>query len=64
LQIIDVNGDYFELRGVGYPDAEVAVLLRAINAAFDPETINQPVPGEYREVLTGKCHPWAHDRVM
>jgi hypothetical protein len=64
LQVIDVNGDYFELRGVGYPDADVAALLRAVNAAFDPETIHQPPPGDYREVATGRRHAWAEDRVM
>ena len=36
LQIIDVNGDAFEVRGVGYPDADVVPLLRAVNAAYDP----------------------------
>ena len=42
LQVIDVNGDCFEVRGVGYPDADVVPLLRAVNAAFDPETIHDP----------------------
>jgi hypothetical protein len=65
LQVFDVNGDFFELRGVGYPNAEIASLLRAINAAFDPETIQQPPPsGEYRELGTGRRHTWAEDRVM
>lgn len=65
LQVFDVNGDYFELRGVGYPDAEIVPLLRAINAAFDPSTIRQPPPsGEYRELGTGRRHAWAEDRVM
>lgn len=64
LQVFDVNGDYFELRGVGYPHPEIATLLRAINAAFDPETIGQPPPGEYREFGTGRRHAWAEDRVM
>lgn len=64
LQVFDVNGDYLELCGVGYPDAEIVSLLRAINAAFDPETIRQPPPGEYRELGTGRRHTWAEDRVM
>lgn len=64
VQVIDVNGDYFELRGVGYPDADVVPLLRAVNAAFDPDTIHQPPPGEHREVATGRRHAWAEDRVM
>jgi hypothetical protein len=65
LQVIDINGDFFEVRGVGYPDADVAALLRAVNAAFDPETIHQAPPvGDYREVATGRRHAWAEDRVM
>lgn len=64
VQVIDVNGDYFELRGVGYADADIAPLLRAVNAAFDPDTIHNPPPGEYREVATGRRHTWAEDRVM
>lgn len=64
LQVIDVNGDYFELRGVGYPDADVVPLLRAVNAAFNPETIHVAPPGEFREVATGRRHRWAEDRVM
>jgi hypothetical protein len=64
VQVIDVNGDSFEVRGVGYPDADVVALLRAVNAAFDPETIHQPPPGEYRELATGRRHAWAEDRVM
>jgi hypothetical protein len=64
FQVFDVNGDYFEVRGVGYPDADIEMLLRAVNAAFDPETIHQAPPGEYREVGTGRRHTWAEDRVM
>jgi hypothetical protein len=64
LQVFDVNGDYFELRGVGYTDADVVPLLRAVNAAFNPETIHHAPPGEYREVDTGRRHAWAEDRVM
>ncbi len=64
LQVFDVNGDFFEITGVGYPDADLMPLLRAVNAAFNPETVNQPPPGEYREVDTGRRHCWAEDRVM
>lgn len=64
LQVFDVNGDYFELRGVGYSDSDIVPLLRAINAAFDPATIGQPPAGEYRELGTGRRHTWAEDRVM
>ena len=64
LQIFDVNGDYFEVRGVGYPDADIVPLLRAVNTAFDPATIHDPTDLEYKELLTGRRHCWAEDRVM
>ena len=63
-QVIDVNKDYFEIRGIGYPDPEVIPLLRLVNAAFDPATIHEPTDAEYKEFLTGRRFPWAHDRVM
>jgi hypothetical protein len=64
LQILDINGDVFELRGVGYPDADIAALLRAVNTAFDPQTIHDPTDLEFKEFATGRRHPWAEDRVM
>jgi hypothetical protein len=64
LQVFDINGDYFELRGVGYPDADIVPLLRAINTAFDPLTVHDATDLEYKELATGRRHPWAEDRVM
>lgn len=64
LQVIDVNKDCFEVRGVGYPDADIVPLLRAVNTAFDPATIHDPTTAEYKEFLTGRRHTWAEDRVM
>ena len=65
VRILDVNGDSFEVRGVGYPDATIGPLLQAINTAFDPKTIHDPPPaGEYKELFTGRRHAWAEDRVM
>jgi len=64
LHIIDVNKDYFEVRGLGYPDGDVIPLLRNINTAFDPKTIHNPIAVEYKEFDTGRRHPWAEDRVM
>lgn len=64
FHIIDVNKDYFLVRGVGYLDADVIPLLRNINTAFDPETIQNPIEAEYKEFGAGKRFPWAHDRVM
>lgn len=64
LHIIDVNKDYFEIRGIGYADADIVPLLRAVNTAFNPETIHNPVGAEYKEFDTGRRYPWAYDRVM
>jgi hypothetical protein len=64
FQVIDVNGDCLEMRGVGYPNAEIIGLLRAVNTAFDPETIHNPVDAEFKEFATGRRHTWAEDRVM
>ena len=64
LQIFDVNKDYFEIRGLGYGDADIVPVLRAINTAFDPKKIHEPATVEYKEFDTGRRHPWAEDRVM
>jgi hypothetical protein len=64
LHIIDVNKDYFEVRGIGYGDADMVPVLRALNTAFNPETIHQPATTEYKEFDTGRRRPWAEDRVM
>ena len=63
-QLIDVNKDYFEIRGIGYPDADIVPLLWMVNAAFDPATIHEPTDAEYKEYDTGRRYTWAHDRVM
>lgn len=64
FQVIDVNGDCLEVRGIGYPDAAVAALLKAVNAAFDPETLHNPTDAEFKELAAGRRHAWAEDRVM
>lgn len=64
FHIIDVNKDYFEIRGIGYPDADIVPLLRNLNTAFNPQTIHEPATAEYKEFDTGRRHPWAEDRVM
>ena len=63
-QVIDVNGDFFEIRGVGYPDADIVPLLQAVNTAFDPLTIHNETKLDFKEFSTGRRHPWAADRVM
>jgi hypothetical protein len=64
LRIFDINGDCFEVRGIGYPDADIVPLLRAVNTAFDPQTIHDATKLEYKEFLTGRRYTWAQDRVM
>jgi hypothetical protein len=64
VQVYDVNGDYFEVRGVGYPDDDVIAVLRAVNTAFKPESIHVPIDAPYKEFKTGRRHAWAEDRVM
>jgi hypothetical protein len=64
IYIIDVNKDYFEIRGIGYGDADMVPLLRNLNTAFDPQTIHEPTHLDYKEFDTGRRHPWAEDRVM
>ncbi len=64
LHIIDVNKDYFEVRGLGHGDADIVPVLHHLNTAFNPETIHNPTAAEYKEFDTGKRRPWAEDRVM
>jgi hypothetical protein len=64
LYIIDINKDYFEIRGLGYADADIVPLLQSINTAFDPQSIHEPIDREYKEYDTGRRHRWAEDRVM
>ena len=54
----------FEVRGVGYRDADVIPLLQSVNTAFNPETIHEPIDVEYKEFGAGRRYPWAYDRVM
>ena len=64
FHIIDVNKDYFEIQGIGYPDPEIVPLLRMINTAFAPDELHQPTQYEYKEFGAGRRHCWAEDRVM
>jgi hypothetical protein len=64
LHIIDVNKDYFEIQGIGYPDADIVPILQKLNTAFNPQTIHNATDLEYKEFDTGKRRPWAEDRVM
>jgi len=64
VQVYDVNGDWFEVAGVGYPDADVVPVLDAVNTAFNRETIHKPTEDDYKEFKTGRRYTWAADRVM
>jgi hypothetical protein len=64
LHVIDVNKDFFEINGIGYPDADIVPLLRMLNTAFDPTKIHEPINYEFKEFDTGRRHCWAEDRVM
>lgn len=62
--VLDVNGDSFEVRGLGYADPDIVPVLRAVNTAFKPESIHLPIDAPYKEFDTGRRYPWAYDRVM
>ncbi|HTI50372.1 MAG TPA: hypothetical protein VL475_05455 [Planctomycetaceae bacterium] len=62
--IIDINGDWFEVDGIGYPQADIIPILQAVNTAFNAGTIHQPTNDEFKEFNTGRRYAWAADRVM
>ena len=64
VQVFDVNGDYFEVHGIGYASDDVRPILDAVHTAYKPEAIHTAVAGPYKELKTGKRRPWAEDRVM
>jgi hypothetical protein len=64
VHVIDVNGDRFEIEGVGYADTDVVPILQAVNTAFNTATIHKPTDDEYKEFTTGRRYTWAADRVM
>ena len=39
VQLFDVNGDYFEIAGIGYPDEDVVPLLKSLGTSFKPDFI-------------------------
>jgi hypothetical protein len=64
VQVLDVNGDWFEIEGIGFPDAEVVEILKAVNAAFKRESVHNPIEDDYKEFNAGRRYAWAADRVM
>lgn len=64
VRLFDVNGDYFELTGLGYMQQEITPVLKSFDTPFKPESIHAPISAEYKEFDTGRRYPWAADRVM
>ena len=64
LQVLDVNQDAFEIRGVGYVDEAICDVLDAIDTPYNRDTIHEPTDEPYKEFKTGRRYPWAYDRVM
>jgi hypothetical protein len=64
VQVVDVNGDWFEILGLGYPDADIEPVLRAVNAAFNRDTIHSEVNDEFKELNAGRRYPWAADLLL
>lgn len=64
LLVFDVNGDCFEVTGLGYPDADIVPVLDSLNAVYKRESIHNPLERPFKEFKTGKRRPWAEDRVM
>ncbi len=64
LHVIDINGDAFEITGVGYKDADVVALLDHVNTAYKRNLIHEPTEDEFKEFKTGRRYAWAADRVM
>lgn len=64
FQVFDVNGDFCEIAGLGYPQDQVVTALNAVNAVYKPETIHDATEAPYKEFQTGRRYPWAADRCM
>ncbi len=64
FRVFDINGDSFEITGLGYPDKEIVPILDAVNTAYKRELIHERTDAEYKEFKTGRRYAWAADRVM
>jgi len=64
VRLFDINGDYFELTGLGYADPDIVPVLKSFDTPFKPESIHTATDAQYKEFETGRRHPWAEDRVM
>lgn len=64
IQVLDINGDAFQVDGIGYPDADITSILDAVNTAYKRDRIHLETADEYKEFKTGRRYCWAQDRVM
>ena len=64
LLVIDINGDAFEVQGLGFQAKEIVPVLNAVNTAYKRDEIHEETTGEYKEFKTGRRYAWAADRVM
>ncbi len=65
FRVYDINGDSFEITGLGYGDAEIIPVLNVVNTNFKPEQIHAEIAaGTFKEFKTGRRYAWAADRVM
>jgi hypothetical protein len=64
LHVIDINGDYFEVQGLGYRHADVIPVLDNINTAYKRDAIHEETDDPFKEFKTGRRYCWAADRVM
>tara|TARA_B100000029_G_C17465157_1_gene920008 strand:+ start:254 stop:580 length:327 start_codon:yes stop_codon:yes gene_type:complete len=62
--VFDVNGEWFEVLGIGYLSPEITELLDAVNAVYRKDSIAKPFSREFKEFPTGKRYAWGVDRVM
>lgn len=64
FRLYDINGDCFEIDGLGFEHADIVHVLDHVNTAYKRELIHEPTKREYKEFKTGRRRPWAQDRVM
>lgn len=64
FRVYDVNGDSFEITGIGYPDADIVPILEAVNTVYKRDSIHAAADAEFKEFKTGRRYAWAADRVM
>jgi len=62
--VYDINGDSFEITGIGFLDPEIVAILDHVNAAYKRDKIHEPAQREFKEFKTGRRYAWAADRVM